>query len=119
MFSADVVNTDHFLEMPSSVQVLYFHLGMRGDDEGFIASPKSAIRAVGSCKEDYELLVSQGYIIQFNSGVCVVRHWPMNNQIQKDRFRATTCTEEKKCLSIKKGEPYELLKDDIATAHSA
>lgn len=119
MFSLNVVDTDHFLEMPSSVQLLYFHLGMRADDEGFIASPKSVIRAVNASAKDLAVLIKQEYIIQFDSGVCVVRHWLMSNLIQKDRFRATTCTEERKCLSVNPGHPYELLSDGSAAAHSA
>jgi len=119
MFARSVVETDHFLDMPSSARVLYFHLGMITDDEGFIASPKSAIRAVGASAEDLALLISQRYLIQFESGVCVMRHWLINNQLQKDRARDTTCTKEKKCLLIEKGEPYELLTDGATTTHSA
>ena len=36
MFSIRIVDSDAFLDMPLSTQALYFHLGMRADDDGFI-----------------------------------------------------------------------------------
>lgn len=114
MIARSVVDTDYFLDLPLSAQALYYYLNIIADDDGFVVSPKRAVMMVGACVEDLEHLVSKGYIIRFDSGVCVVRHWLMNNQLQKDRYTPTTCTEEKKCLLIKKGVPYELLKAKIA-----
>ena len=68
MFSVDVTETDTFLEMPLTAQALYFHLGMRGDDDGFVSSPRSTMRAVGCSEEDLNTLKEAGYIIVFHSG---------------------------------------------------
>jgi len=99
MFSLDIVNTDKFLEMPMTAQALYFHLGMRADDDGFVASPVSVLRMVGGCKDDLSLLFAKGFVIPFNSGVCVVRHWKSNNYIQSDRYRPAIHVEEKALLT--------------------
>ena len=109
MFSLDIIDTDKFLDMPSSAQALYFHLGMRADDEGFIASPRRVISAVGSCPDDLSLLVLKGYLIQFGTGVYVIRHWKQHNYIPKDRFHPTKCTEEKALLLPESGSMYEIL----------
>ena len=77
MFSLQVVDTDDFLDMPTSSQALYFHLGMHGDDDGFVASPKRIIRAVGCNETDLKTLEDSGFVIRFDSGVVVVRDWKL------------------------------------------
>ena len=94
MFSKDVVETDKFLNMPLTSQALYFHLGMEADDDGFVASPKKVQRSVGGSDEDLETLVSNGFIIRFESGIVVLVHWKQNNYIQADRYRKTVHKEE-------------------------
>ena len=108
MFSLDVVDTDAFLDMPSSAQNLYFHLGMRADDEGFVSSPKRITSLVSSSADDFRLLVAKGYIIPFESGVCVVRDWKINNYIQADRKRETLHFAEKAQLSTDDAAAYML-----------
>lgn len=108
MFSLDVVDTDAFLDMPSSAQNLYFHLGMRADDEGFVSSPKRITSLVSSSADDFRLLVAKGYIIPFESGVCVVRDWKINNYIQADRKRETLHFAEKAQLSTDDAVAYML-----------
>ena len=108
MFSLDVVDTDAFLDMPSSAQNLYFHLGMRADDEGFVSSPKRITSLVSSSADDFRLLVAKGYIIPFESGVCVVRDWKINNYIQADRKRETLHFAEKAQLSTDDTAAYML-----------
>ena len=110
MFSLDIVDTDAFLDMPSSAQNLYFALGMRADDEGFVASPKRITSLVSSSADDYKLLVAKGYIIPFESGVCVVRDWKINNYIQSDRRKDTLHTAEK-ALLLKNGTAAYALMD--------
>ncbi len=100
MFSLDIVNTDKFLEMAISSQVLYFHLGMRADDEGFVASPKRIARTVGCNEDDLRILVTKGYIIPFESGVVVLVDWNVNNWIRPDRKHVTRFKQEKALLSI-------------------
>ena len=108
MFSLEVVDTDAFLDMPSSAQNLYFHLGMRADDEGFVSSPKRITSLVSSSADDFRLLVAKGYIIPFESGVCVVRDWKINNYIQADRKRETLHFAEKAQLSTDDAAAYML-----------
>ena len=95
MFSLSVVDTDSFLSLPVSAQNLYFHFGMRADDDGFVASPKKIMSFVKSTEDDFSILVAKGYIIPFKSGVCVIREWRINNYIQKDRYTETRYLEEK------------------------
>lgn len=72
MFSLDVVDTDAFLDLPASSQSLYFHLGLRADDDGFISSPRRIASTVNASTDDLKLLIAKGFIIPFASGVCVV-----------------------------------------------
>lgn len=99
MFSLDVVDTDAFLDLPCSSQALYFHLGMRADDDGFVASPKRITSTVGSSPDDLKLLIAKGFIIPFESGVCVIRDWKLNNFIRSDRYTPTIYQDEKAQLA--------------------
>lgn len=98
MFSLQVVDTDRFLEMPSSTQALYFHLGMRADDDGFVGSPKKITAMTGNSTDDLKLLEAKGYIVQFKTGICVITDWKVNNYIQKDRYTPTIYQQEKTLL---------------------
>jgi hypothetical protein len=100
MFSLDVIDTDAFLEMPSTTQNLYFHLGMRGDDDGFVSSPKKIMKVVNASEDDMKILLAKQFVIPFDSGVCVIKHWRIHNYIQNDRYKETRCLAEKKRLSI-------------------
>ena len=94
MFSIDIVGSDAFLDLPYSAQCLYFQLGMRADDDGFVGNPKTIQRIAGTKASDLELLVKKRFLLQFPSGVVVIKHWKINNQIQKDRYTPTVYTEE-------------------------
>lgn len=89
MFSVDVVETDTFLELPSKSQLLYFHLGMRADDDGFVSSPRAIMRTTGCTSRDLTRLETAGYVISFDSGVLVVTDWKVNNFLRKDRHAGT------------------------------
>lgn len=106
MFSLSVVDTDKFLEMPSSAQALYFHLGMHGDDDGFVASPKKIMRSTGCADADLRILIAKGYIIPFDSGVVVITDWAKNNTLKNDRYRTTVYQAEKSLLSTDKSGSY-------------
>lgn len=110
MFSLDVVDTDRFLDLPSSSQALYFHLGMRADDDGFVSSPKRITAAVNCSADDMKLLIAKGFIIPFASGVCVIRDWKINNYLRNDRHTPTRYISEKSSLSESNG--IYLLPDD-------
>ncbi len=98
MFSLDIVNTDAFLDLPISAQALYFHLGMRADDDGFLASPKRITGMVGCNTDDLKLLIAKGFVIQFDSGVVVITHWHINNYLRADRYHPTLHQAEKALL---------------------
>lgn len=89
MFSLDIVDTDIFLDMPPTTQNLYFHLGMRADDDGFVAAPKKIAKLCNGTPDDIKILVAKGYIIPFDDGVVLVTDWMINNQIRKDRYTET------------------------------
>ena len=95
MFSRKITETDRFLEMPLSSQALYFHLNMGADDEGFIDKAKTIQRTIGASDDDMKLLIAKGFLIPFNSGVVVIRHWRIPNYIRSDRFQSTLHQDEK------------------------
>jgi hypothetical protein len=106
MFSDEITSSDAFLEMPDSAQNLYFHLGMSADDDGFIGSPKMVMRVIRAGEDDYKILVAKKFILHFEKGICVVKHWRINNQIRKDRYKETRYLEEKGQLFIKENGAY-------------
>lgn len=107
MFSLDVVDTDIFLDLPISSQALYFHLGMRADDDGFISSPKRITSMIGANQDDLKLLIAKGFVISLDGGIIVIRHWKQNNYIQADRYKKTVYQEQIALLGVVNGI-YEL-----------
>ncbi len=95
-----IVDTDAFMDMPHSSQLLYFHLAMRADDDGFVASPKKIIRMLGSAEDDIKMLIVKRFIIPFESGICVIKHWRVHNYIQSDRYTSTQWVREKAQLQL-------------------
>jgi hypothetical protein len=100
MFSQTIIDSDSFLDMPLSTQALYFHLSMRADDEGFINNPKKIIRMTGASNDEFKVLVAKQFLIPFDSGVVVIKHWKIHNLIRKDRFKPTFHKLEKEQLYI-------------------
>lgn len=89
MFAISIVDSDSFLDMPLSAQALYFHLGMRADDDGFINNPKGILRAISCNEDDLKLLITKNFVICFDSGIIVITHWKQHNTIQNDRYTPT------------------------------
>jgi len=112
MFAKTIIDSDAFLDMPLSAQSLYFHLSMRADDDGFMNNPKRIQRMIGASEDDFKLLIAKSFVIQFESGVIVIKHWRINNYIQKDRYKSTVYGEEKEMLSVKKNGAYTLCIQD-------
>ena len=106
MFSKQIIDSDVFLDMPQSSQNLYFHLNMRADDEGFINNPKKIMRIIGSNQNDLEILLAKRYLLSFNSGVIVIKHWKLHNKIRKDRLKETLYLDEKAQIKQKKNGNY-------------
>lgn len=99
MFSLDVADTDKFLSMPVSSQLLYFHLGLRADDDGFVSSPVKITNMSGCRQDDFNVLVAKGYIVPFQSGVCAIADWKINNYLRSDRYTPTIYATEKAMLT--------------------
>ncbi len=108
MFSKTIIDSDMFLDMPATAQLLYFHLSMRADDDGFINKPKSIMRMCGAKDDDMKLLIAKKYIIFFESGIVAVRHWKVHNYIRKDTYKETMCEKEKSMLTADKNGMYHL-----------
>ncbi|MFT8343404.1 MAG: DnaD domain protein [Clostridium beijerinckii] len=108
MFSKTIIDSDAFLDMPLSTQTLYFHLAMRADDDGFINNPRKIQRMIGCGEDDLKLLIAKKFVIIFESGVIVIKHWKIHNYIQKDRYKETVYREEKSMLSLKENKAYTL-----------
>jgi len=107
MFSPDIVESDAFLDMPISSQALYFHLGMFADDDGFV-SPRKIMRMLGVSEDDMKILVTKRFVMPFQSGVVVIKHWRVNNLVRKDWYRETTYLDEKAQLYVKEKGAYTL-----------
>jgi hypothetical protein len=110
-FSPDIVTSDRFLDMPVSARELYFQLGMRADDDGFV-SPRATARTVGASDDDLKILIAKGFVIPFESGVIVIRDWLINNRVRKDWYRPTQYAAERALLTGGAGKPYVLKTDE-------
>ena len=108
MFAKTIIDSDAFLDMPMSTQALYFHLSMRADDDGFINNPKKIQRMIGATEDDLKLLIAKNFIIVFESGVIVIKHWKIHNYIRNDRYKPTVYQEEKDQLELKDNGAYTL-----------
>lgn len=106
MFTKKIIDSDAFLDMPLSTQALYFHLAMRADDDGFVNSPRKIVRLVSATDDDLRLLVTKRFILTFESGVIVIKHWWMHNTLRSDRYQPTDYQEEYKTLGLKPNKAY-------------
>ena len=108
MFAKTIIDSDAFLEMPTTSQLLYFHLAMRADDDGFVNKPKSLMRMVGCKDDDLKLLFVKKFLIPFESGVVVIKHWKIHNYIRKDTYTETKYKEEKSTLELDENSAYRI-----------
>ena len=106
MFAKTIIDSDAFLDMPLSTQALYFHLSMRADDEGFINNPKKIKRMIGASDDDLKLLIAKNFVIPFDSGVVVIKHWRIHNYIRADRLIKTVYKDERGMLDVKENGAY-------------
>lgn len=100
MFAKSIVLSDAFLDMPLSARCLYFTLGMFADDDGFVGSPKGIMRQCGASQDDMNILLAKRFLLAFDSGVVVIKHWRINNYLRNDRYQSTTYLEEKETLKL-------------------
>lgn len=86
MFAKSIIDSDAFVEMPMSTQCLYFHLGMKADDDGVVNNPKSIMRIIGAKDDDMNVLIAKKFILVLDNQIIVIKHWKINNYIQNDRY---------------------------------
>lgn len=115
MFTKKITESDAFLDMPMSAQCLYFHLNMSADDDGFVNNHRKIQRMIGASEDDFNSLVEKKFILLFESGVIVIKHWKMHNYIQSDRYKPTDYVDEKSMLYLKKNKAYTLDKEKMYT----
>ena len=106
MFAKAIVLSDAFLDMPLSARCLYFTLGMFADDDGFVGSPKGIMRQCGASQDDMLVLIQKRFVLAFESGVIVIKHWRINNYLRNDRYQPTTYIEEKETLGLDDKNAY-------------
>lgn len=106
MFTQKIVDSDAFLDMPLTTQALYFHLNMRADDDGFVNNPKKIQRMIGASEDDLKLLVAKRFILAFENGVIVIKHWRMHNLLRKDRYNPTQYQEQMAEIELKDNGAY-------------
>ena len=108
MFNFEVLDTDAFLSMPLSAQAMYFHLNLRADDDGFVSNPQRIRTYIGASEDDLKLLIAKRFLIEFENGIVVIKHWWMHNTLRGDRHIPTNYIEELQMLKIKKNKAYTL-----------
>ena len=108
MFAKTIIDSDAFLDMPVTARLLYYDLSMRADDDGFVNSPKKIMRMVGASQDDLTLLAAKKFIIPFESGVVVIKHWFIHNYIRKDTYNETNYKAEKEMLALDENKAYTL-----------
>ena len=108
MFAKTIIDSDAFIDMPLSTQALYFHLSMRADDDGFVNNPRKIQRMVGASDDDLKVLIAKRFLIPFESGIVVIKHWRIHNYIQKDRYKKTVYSDEKALLTVKDNGAYTM-----------
>ncbi len=116
MFSKQITTSDAFVEMPVSSQLLYFHLNMEADDDGFVANPKRMIRMLNVGEDDFKILIAKRFILPFESGVVVIKHWLLHNAVRKDMYKETQYLEEKNMLKIKDNGVYTEVRNESVTS---
>ncbi|WP_294373020.1 DNA replication protein [uncultured Clostridium sp.] len=113
MISRTILDSDKFLDMPLTTQALYIHLISNADDDGFLNNSQKIIRMIGAARKDFELLISSDFLIMFENGICVIKHWKLHNYIRADRYKPTVYKDEFKMLTVTENKMYKILNDDL------
>lgn len=116
MFAKTIIDSDAFLDMPISARLLYYDLGMRADDDGFVNSPKKIMKMVGASTDDMNVLILRKFILPFETGVVVLKHWRIHNYIRKDTYSETPYKKEKSMLMLDENKSYTLIDNESQLA---
>lgn len=113
MISLEIMNTDKFLLMPATSQMLYVHLIMAADDDGFVSNPITVMRKTHLNPGDLKVLIDKEFIISFDSGICVITAWRVHNALPADKYTPSMFMDERKQLGVKENKEYTLNPDDM------
>ena len=116
MFSKQITSSDAFVDMPASSQLLYFHLNMEADDDGFVGNPKRVVRMLNVSDDDFKILIAKRFILAFENGVIVIKHWLLHNAVRKDMYQQTQYLDEKNTLMIKDNNVYTEVRNESVTS---
>lgn len=111
MFAKTIIDSDAFIDMPVTARLLYYDLAMRADDDGFVNSPKKIMRIIGASQDDINILIMRKFILPFDNGVVVIKHWRIHNYIRKDTYNTTPYTEELALLELDENKAYRVKND--------
>ena len=109
MFAKTIIDSDAFLDMPVTARLLYYDLAMRADDDGFVNSPKKIMRMIGASQDDLSILMMRKFIIAFDNGIVVIKHWRIHNYIRQDTYNETKYKEQKSLLELDENKAYRLI----------
>ena len=112
MFAKTIIDSDAFIDMPVTARLLYYDLAMRADDDGFVNSPKKIMRMIGASQDDVNILIMRKFILPFDNGIVVIKHWRIHNYIRKDTYKATTYIEQKAMLDTDENNAYTFKKQE-------
>lgn len=101
-----IVNADEFITMPASAQGLYLQLMFAADDDGFVKNPRTIARMSNASDDDLQVLLSRRYLLEFDHGVVLIKHWRMHNLRRFDRYVHTVYVDEYNSLYIKTNGAY-------------
>ena len=113
MFAKTIIDSDAFLDMPITARLLYYDLAMRADDDGFVNSPKKIMRMIGASQDDLMILTGRKFIIPFDNGIVVIKHWRIHNYIRKDTYNETPYKEQKALLELDEKNAYTLRRRSV------
>lgn len=117
MFAKTIVDSDAFLDMPVTARLLYYDLAMRADDDGFNNAPRKVMRTIGASPDDLNVLVARKFVIPFDNGVVVIKHWRIHNYIRKDTYSATAYKDQRKMLEFDENNAYRLKGANVENVH--
>ena len=109
MFAKTIIDSDAFLDMPVTARLLYYDLAMRADDDGFVNAPKKIMRIIGASQDDLSILMMRKFIIAFDNGIVVIKHWRIHNYIRQDTYNETKYKEQKSLLELDENKAYRLI----------
>ena len=112
MFAKTIIDSDAFIDMPISARLLYYDLAMRADDDGFVNAPKKIMKFVGASNDDMAILIGRKFVIAFDNGVVVIKHWRIHNYIRKDTYNETPYLEQKAMLELDEKNAYRLVQNN-------